>query len=294
MCGAMEGDKFGEEEWANVEKHEKEGEDREEEEEDEGHRPKYKIVSDKPSKQEVEEHMMTHIPFRDWCPHCVRGKSKAAPHRKRKEGEEEEVPVISVDYMFMETEDRNVEKGMPILVSRDRKSKWINAAVVTQKGNCAYAVKRLSEDIGSLGYNRIILKSDQEPAIKDLKIRVKTERSEDIIMEESPAYEHRSNGEVERAIQTIQGQVRTIKSALESRYETTMGPDSNMMPWMVRHAANVINRYHKGTDGMTAYRRLKGKEFKKEVVEFGEGVWYMRQTQWGRTSSTRSGKTGYG
>ena len=157
MCGAVDEDMFGEKEWRNVEEQErrKAEEEKEGEEGEEGHRPKHRIVSDKPSQKEIDEHMITHIPFRDWCPHCVRGKSKSTPHRKRKEGEEEEVPVISVDYMFMETEDRNVEKGMPILVSRDRKSKWINAAVVTQKGKCAYAAKRLSEDIGSLEYNRI-------------------------------------------------------------------------------------------------------------------------------------------
>ena len=229
MCDAVEGDMFGEEEWANAERQEREGKE-EGEEEEEGYRPKYRIVSDKPSKREVEEHMITHIPFRDWCPHCVRGKCKSTPHRKRQEGGEEEVPVVSVDYMFMESEDREAEKGMPILVSRDRKSKWINAAVVTQKGNCAYAVKRLSEDIGALGYNKIILKSDQEPAIKDLKIRVKAERSEEIIMEKSPAYEHRSNGEVERAIQTVQAQIRTMKGSLESRYEVSIGPESSITP----------------------------------------------------------------
>ena len=218
MCVAVDDDMFGEEEWRNVEDQERKRKEEEGagEEDEEGHRPRHKIVSDKPSQKEIDEHMITHIPFRDWCPHCVRGKSKSTPHRKRQEGGEEEVPVISVDYMFMESEDRTAEKGMPILVSRDRKSKWINAAVVTQKGNCAYAIKRLSEDLGSLGYNRIILKSDQEPAIKDLKIRVKAERPEEIIMEESPAYEHRSNGEVERAIQTVQAQVRTIKGSLES------------------------------------------------------------------------------
>ena len=165
---------------------------------------------------------------------------------------------------------------MPILVSRDRKSKWINAAVVPQKGNCAYAIKRLSEDVGALGYSRLVLKSDQEPAIKELKARVKMERAEDIIMEESPAYEHRANGEVERAIQTVQGQVRTLKSALEARYNSPVGQDWSVLPWMVRHAGNAINRYLRGTDGLTAYRRLKGKEFKRETAEFGEGVWYMR------------------
>ena len=120
----------------------------------------------------------------------------------------------------MESEEKEAGIGMPILVSRDRRSKWINAAVVPQKGNCAYAVKRLAEDIGALGYSWVILKSDQEPAVKELKARVKMERGEDIIMEESPAYEHRSNGEVERAIQTVQGQVRTLKSAMETRYDT--------------------------------------------------------------------------
>ena len=95
-------------------------------------------------------------------------------------------------------------------------------------------------------------------------------------MEESPAYEHRANGEVERAIQTVQGQIRALKSALESRYGKEISAGSCMLPWMVRHAGNLINRYHKGQDGMTAYRRLKGKDFKRDVAEFGEGVWYMK------------------
>jgi len=25
-----------------------------------------------PTEQEVKDHMMTHVPFRDWCPHCVK------------------------------------------------------------------------------------------------------------------------------------------------------------------------------------------------------------------------------
>ena len=96
MCNAVEGDIFGEAEWANAEEQARRKKE-EYEEGEEGNRPNYRIVSDKPSKKEVEEHMVTHIPFRDWCPHCVRGKSKVTPQRKREEGEAEEVPVISVD-----------------------------------------------------------------------------------------------------------------------------------------------------------------------------------------------------
>ena len=33
-----------------------------------------------PSPSEREEHELSHIPLRSWCPHCMRGKTKASPH----------------------------------------------------------------------------------------------------------------------------------------------------------------------------------------------------------------------
>ena len=44
---------------------------------------------------------------------------------------------------------------------------------------------------------------------------------------------------------------------------------------MVRHAAQVVNRYRIGEDGLTRHRRLKGRSFDKEVAEFGESVWFL-------------------
>ena len=43
--------------------------------EEEAIRPKTRASPKQPSAEEVENHMVTHLPFRDWCPHCVRGKS---------------------------------------------------------------------------------------------------------------------------------------------------------------------------------------------------------------------------
>ena len=34
-----------------------------------------------PSKEEVEKHNMSHLPFRSWCRHCVRGKGKELAHK---------------------------------------------------------------------------------------------------------------------------------------------------------------------------------------------------------------------
>ena len=44
----------------------------------------------KPSQAEVDTHMATHLPFRSWCPHCVRGKAKGKPHARNKA--EKEIP----------------------------------------------------------------------------------------------------------------------------------------------------------------------------------------------------------
>ena len=44
-----------------------------------------------PSRREYEDQMCIHIPYRDWCPHCVRGKAPNAQHRRHRGYEDEKV-----------------------------------------------------------------------------------------------------------------------------------------------------------------------------------------------------------
>ena len=43
-----------------------------------------------PSRQEVQEHELTYIPYRSWCVHCVRGAGRSDAHRRPARQEEEE------------------------------------------------------------------------------------------------------------------------------------------------------------------------------------------------------------
>ena len=58
-----------------------------------------------PSRQEVQEHELTHIPYRSWCVHCVRGAGRSDAHRRRARQDEEEreqyMTTWSIDYAFM-------------------------------------------------------------------------------------------------------------------------------------------------------------------------------------------------
>ena len=154
------------------------------------------------------------------------------------------------------------EKGMPILVLKDSRSKVALARVLPRKGKDPYAIQRLQTDIANLGYKKLILKSDDEKAIIAFKEAVKRERDQDIILEKSPDYDHQANGEVGKQIQEIQGQIRTVKLNLEANYKTDIKEDHPSIPWLVAHAGSVITRYKIGEDGKTAYQRCRKKIWK--------------------------------
>ena len=50
-------------------------------------------------------------------------------------------------------------------------------------------------------------------------------------VEVSPMGDSQANGDVERAIRTVQGQVRTMKIALDSNYKTEFGENHALIPW---------------------------------------------------------------
>ena len=51
-----------------------------------------------PSESEVEKHELTHLPFRNWCRHCVRAEGKESLHHESSPGG---VSKFATDYMFM-------------------------------------------------------------------------------------------------------------------------------------------------------------------------------------------------
>ena len=95
-------------------------------------------------------------------------------------------------------------------------------------------------------------------------------------VEVSPVGDSKANGEIERAVKTVQGQVRTLKSALVEHYKTTFNEDHVRLPWLIAHAASLICKFTIGEDGMTAHERARGRKFSKPLPEFGECILYAK------------------
>ena len=106
-----------------------------------------------------------------------------------------------------------------------------------------------------------ILQIDQEPSIIDVKHKASTHIPTEIVYEESPVGDSNANGSIERANQTIQGQFRAIKDYTERQIGATIGLDSSVLKWLVRHAARTLTTFHVGSDGKTAHQRIRGKPF---------------------------------
>ena len=68
---------------------------------DEGQEIKMKTVGKPASQKELEEHMLTHIPYRSCSPHCISGRGQSDHHRQQLRDSDQEVPTISLDYAFL-------------------------------------------------------------------------------------------------------------------------------------------------------------------------------------------------
>ena len=97
-----------------------------------------------------------------------------------------------------------------------------------------------------------------------------------VMMEETPIEQSQSNGRVENAVGRIQGLYRTMRSEVETQYGMKIPTDHPMLAWMIRHASMTLFRYNRGSDGMTPHRRVKGRDFRREVPKIGECVWYLK------------------
>ena len=123
----------------------------------------------------------------------------------------------------------------------------------------------------------IIMKTDQELSVKALVQDVVKEREDGrTVVEESPKESSGSNGVVERAVQSIEGQVRVVLLALEDKIGRQLDPQEPIAAFIPEYAAYVLNRLEVGKDGKTAYERARGKKATVVGLEFGEKVLWRK------------------
>ena len=100
-----------------------------------------------------------------------------------------------------------------------------------------YPAKQVAYSIKQLGYSKTVFKSDNEPAILDLKRAVcqilRSEHGMQVIEEESPVEDHQANGVVENANGQFGGMARTLNDHLMSNYKWTPPTKHPIYAWLI-------------------------------------------------------------
>ena len=233
-----------------------------------------------PSKAEVEAHNLTHLPYRSWCRHCVKGRGKELPHARV--ARDSEMHEFHFDWAFPGEEEAG--KTLKVLIGRMRHIRMTLSTAAPTKTTGEFIAKRILAFIRECGCEMVdvVLKGDQEPVMDSIFSDVAKERAKKgsmrTIVEHSPKEQSQSNGVVERAVASVEGMMRVMRSAFEERIQARIEYTSAVWPWIVEYASYLLNRLEVSHDGKTAYERCKGKSAKVLGIEFGEAVLWKKKS----------------
>ena len=80
----------------------------------EAHRARGLRQPQQPTPQQIAEHNLTHLPYRNWCPICVRGSKGRQDNYKKQQSRQ---PIIQVDFAYIKSQQD--PKTIPVLTAVD-------------------------------------------------------------------------------------------------------------------------------------------------------------------------------
>ena len=232
---------------------------------DAGSRSPVKVAAPtQPTDKEFEEHKLTHLPFRNWCKECVQGRGMQASHFRVKK-DDYQIKKFHMEFMFLRPKEV-AGQTLACMVVRETETRTTMAASVQDNWHIHLGAHR-----GILTRDRVLARRHH----RAVRSRARghehdrgsgkdpgPERWREIRCRKQSHCSSQSNGVAEKAIQSVQGQVRVLKLALEKRWSIQIPHRHSVIPCVVEHAAFLLNRYEAGHDGKTAYERWKGKRAK--------------------------------
>ena len=145
---------------------------------------------------------------------------------------------------------------------------------VQMRATCCERKGRFVKD---LGFRRIILKCDNEPSAKSLQDAVIQACVGVEVIPQGPLEgDHMANGRVENGLREVEQQCRTLRISAEHNTGVRISDDSPLLSWLLRFAAQVMNKMSFGKGGKTSELGRAGRRWREPVAQFGEKVWFRK------------------
>ena len=231
-----------------------------------------------PDEEEQQNHRSTHLPYRAWCPLRVRGRGRDRQHLRmdhRTDKQHDDIPRLEIDYSYIKLHED--EKVKPILIACYAQQHYGLAAQLTAKGRqdprAAMLLYQFLQECGLHG--RIIVRTDEEQAAVSIAEDLAGLRGKDItLLETVPKRSCASIGHADQFAQSVLGLTRTLCLSVEERWKCKLTVNSPIVPWAIRHAAWLLNRFRglRKEAGQTPFQKVQGRQCTNEIFNFGQPV----------------------
>ncbi|CAE7277504.1 GIP [Symbiodinium sp. CCMP2592] len=212
---------------------------------------------EEPTAEQKRRHELSHVPYADWCPHCVKFRAKADKHVSSKP-ELRDDSVCSFDFAYTgrsspaEFEGASKDK-LVCLVIKDSHTGAMHAVPTPAKGGPVafkYLVAEVCRFLNYCGHESVTIRSDGEPACLALQQGIKAFRTKMGLrthLEQTEPGDHQSNPS-EQAIDSIRQLAGCILDQFEERAQTTVGAMHPLHGYAWRHAAWLHMRMSRHND----------------------------------------------
>ena len=181
-----------------------------------------------PTRQEMEEHALTHMPYRSWCLICAKAKGKQDAYKQQHSKQ----PVIQIDFGYLKTSTD--EQSVAVLAAVDLQSQLCMALAVPDKAiqhDCM--INSLRSFILGCGRTNGIIQCDNHPTLKTVATGAAAKIG-NMIVRQTPTYSSNSQGSVEKFHRTVFGQGKSLREVVKANYNNHMIDNSHpLMPWMI-------------------------------------------------------------
>ena len=92
-----------------------------------------------------------------------------------------------------------------------------------------------------------------------------------VVLENTPRHDHAANP-AERAIRSVEDQVRVLRLDVEARYGIQVSANMSLWPWIARHAGWLLTRCKIKGNGCTPYQDAYGTKYSGEMMNIAETV----------------------
>ena len=226
-----------------------------------------------------------HVLYRSWCQWCIAARVADKPHLR---GQMKPCQELSLTSRISDERRIKYCQFLPstqsMLVPRASQQHF-----VPRKHSVSNWWKRILAFVEALGHNVVMLHSDREPVLVQLLKAVQSRRVKRTLVRHGPRASHQSQGKNENANQVINGVCRAMWLSLEDFLREKLPSDIILTAWLIRHAAWCLTRFQVKDDGRTAFVRVFGKAYTKQVLPFGERVMYKYTSSANRQSGSEVG-----